>query len=372
MKQPLWILNSALLLVFLIGISLSFVFKQKPPTIRKIATATEAPLEETKETINKENIYKYDLFDTYKAKEIIPTKKSLLSPIPEPQIPAAQKPAPPQKPRLLPPLNITLKGTILSAEEQKSISMVSDETGKEGIYHVGDKIKDAQLIKITRNRIVLIRSNGQHETLYLKKDDFKPLILTQTPINEVIKKIDTTHYKLDPKKFADKVESLGLFSEKLDLITAYQKGTPIGIKINNVAEKSIGHALGLQQGDIIKTINNMPTANRKDKITMYDTITRLPKGETISVALNRQGQDKTIEYELTTIEKPLRKEFKPEQVNEKKNEEAFYKMSKLQEREKRIKGFSKRHNVQQEQTINDIRSRLLENMRRREKNVRVR
>ena len=191
MKQPLWILTSTLLLVLIISIGLSVLLKQEPPKQRKKGLHTEEIEDEKKETvINNENIYKYDIFDTYVSKEKGPTKKSLLSPIPELQIPDIPKPKQPEKPKILPPLKATLKGTVLSTNEQKSIAMMTDETNKEAIYHVGEKIKDAQLIKVTKNRVVVIRSNGQHETIYLRKDDFKPEIARKPSLEEIVKKLN--------------------------------------------------------------------------------------------------------------------------------------------------------------------------------------
>ena len=100
MKQPLWILTSTLLLVLIISIGLSVLLKQEPPKQRKKGLHTEEIEDEKKETvINNENIYKYDIFDTYVSKEKGPTKKSLLSPIPELQIPNIPKPKQPEKPK---------------------------------------------------------------------------------------------------------------------------------------------------------------------------------------------------------------------------------------------------------------------------------
>ena len=273
MKQPLWILNSALILIFLMSTILGFIFNQKPPTMRKKHLETQEGDNISEYKINKENIYKYDLFYTYIPETFEPTQKDLVSPIPEPNIPTPAKPPATAKPKILPPLNIQLKGTILAASEQKSIAMLADETQKESIYHIGDKIKDAQLIKITRSRIVLIRSNGQHETLYLKKDDQISGLSIKKQLDEIVKKIDANNYQIDPENFISEVESLGMFSEKLSLITAHKKGRAIGVKVGVLEEKSIGPALGLQKDDIIKTINDIPTTSRKNKINIYDNLT---------------------------------------------------------------------------------------------------
>ena len=176
MKQQLWILNSSLLLIFILTLLLNLLLQQTPPSIKvKRTTAREREMQTEIAIEGIENIYKYDLFGTFKKEAFVPSTRELVTPIPQPK-PISPKPIKElAKPKFLPPLKIALKGIAFSSDENKSIGMIVDATKKEQIYHVGDTIKDAQIIKISKNRLTLLRANGQHETIFMKKEDNKKI-----------------------------------------------------------------------------------------------------------------------------------------------------------------------------------------------------
>ncbi|QQR48589.1 hypothetical protein IPF37_03415 [bacterium] len=381
MKQQLWILNSSLLVTFFAILVVAQLLKIEPPRVRMKRSFAEK-IEKKKETLpasSWEKIYQNDVFKTYVAKEFKPEKVSLVTPIPQVAAPAI-KPAPEaKKQEFIDALNITLKGIIISSDELKSVVMVEDEAQKEGLYHLGDKVKDAQIIKISRNRVVFLRANGQQEVFFLRKDD--PELELDAPGMDkwqyVVKKVDDTTYQIDPNNFKQAVDSLGNFIERIGIVgTAYQKNTPIGIRIGTLEKDELGHALGLQNYDIIVSINDIKTAETKNRLKIYDTVTALKLKSDITVKIKRGDEELVQTYQLTTISKAKKKIFtgkKPETENKKKDEAEKLKMSKTQERENLIREFRKRHpNNDQGNAIAKIRQRLLENLRERLKNTRTR
>lgn len=381
MKQPLWIVNSALLFFLIIIIAINVLLQQKPTRIRK-REHQEAPqlFKKKKPAIKKETIYKYDIFDTFQQKEHEPKERSLVTPVPEPKIPEPPKPPAQKKAVLQSPLNVTLKGIILAADEKKSIAMLADETGKEKNYYPGDQIKDAQVMKVAQNRVVIIRSNGQHETFRLRKEEEN---LTGTgddddkedPLSLVVKKIKENKYKLDPKRFAKEVSTLGNIIENHAIITAYQNGDSIGVRIDNMPEKSILHAMGIQKGDIIKSIDNTPASGRKNRMKIYDRITSSSNGETIGLKITRGSDEIQLDYTLTTIEKPIQHHFLPEDQQAKQNGKDSDKLSKLDSldsRDRQLRDFSQRHSTKQQDMMGEIRKRILDNMNARPQSARMR
>jgi len=356
---------------------LSMVLQQKPPVFRIKKTRVE---EREKAKIMSpeeiENIYKYDLFDTFRKKPFKPMQKALVTPTPRPkEIPPAKAPKLP-KPEFIPSLKITLKGIVYAAEEEKSICIIEDEAKKENVYHVGDTIKDAQIIKIAQNRITILRVNGQHETIFLRKDDGKAGV-KKVEWDGIIKKINDNNFGIDFVKFPQEITSLGSLTEKLSLITSYEKGKPIGIKILDVAPNSVGDALGLKKDDLIISINGIGTANRKDRIRIYDNVIGLKKGDSVSVSIKRNRTEVTIKYDLTDVEKAKKRIFVPDKKEAKKEEEKtteekLFKLSQLQEREKKRRKFDEKHRSRHKEVISEIRNRLLNNMKSKVRNSRAR
>ena len=177
MKQPLWIINSSLLLLLLIVGIFILVSREKVPSrepIKPGASAGEVRVE--RPTINSKKIYEKDLFDTY---IVVPVVKPSDVVLEMPPAPVARPPIVPALPApiFLPPLNVTLKGIVtVSYDDAKNRAIIADnKTNQEGVYKTGDTIEDAQLMRIFANKVVLVRSNGQQEVLYLEKRMQKPI-----------------------------------------------------------------------------------------------------------------------------------------------------------------------------------------------------
>ena len=381
MKQQLWQINSFLLLILFATLIVSIILEQAPPLFReKKATIEQLPEKKVSIPKNLEIIYQKGIFGPAEPKkEITPAAQSLVEPIPELKSVTTQKPPELPKPEFLSPLNITIKGIAFSLDEEKSIAMIEDETKKEKVYHAGGKIKDSQLIKITRNRIILLRTNGQHETLLLRKDDLNEGIPVEKKWAQVIQKKDDKNFKIDINKFPQEIQTVGQLSEMLNLFTTYKQGKPIGIKIGNLNPIGIGPKMGLEKDDIITSINNISTSDKKNRIKIYDNISTAKLNSSIKLTAQRKDQTLEINYLLTEIKEPKPSIFgqpteektDTDKKDDKKDE--LFKLSELQEREKRLQGFSQRHKQpQQQNTLDLIRQRLIENMKARSRNARIR
>jgi len=348
MKQQLWIINSSLLLLLILTALIGFMLQQKMPRFR----ARRSVFEERKKAKalqpeEIENIYKYDLFGTFVTKKFVASPQQLVPPMPQPKVvtPAPTPPLP--KVAFLPPLTLTLRGIAFSSDESKSVSIIEDETKKENVYHVGEAIKDAQLIKVSQNRITLLRVNGQHETIFLRKDDYRQPIPAEKKWDHLVKKIDDSHFEIDNKAFVDEIPTLGLLIDMLSPVTAFAKGKPIGIMLTSMEVNSIGSSIGLQKSDIITAIDGMGTANKKDRVKIYDKLSKAKRGAVITIALTRNNKAMTLIYTLADIHRVTKRIFAPTAPTDKqpakKEVQPTFPMSKLQERAKQRRTFAEKH-----------------------------
>lgn len=376
MKQQLWMLNSSLLLILIVTLFLSILLQQTPQPFRVKPAPAEEP-SRTRELSDQEveDIYKFDLFGTFYREETQPSQKSLVTPVPKPKIEALPQAPVVEKPSFLPALNATLKGIAYSVDDKKSICILEDETKKEQVYHVGDLIRDAQIIKIAQDRVTLLRVNGQHETIYLREDSAKKLLEEKVTWAQLVKKIDDKQYEIDFLRFPKEINSVGSLTEMLALLTAYKEGKPIGLKVTNFTPNSAGPFLGLEKNDIITAINGVTTAEKADRIKIYEMVTQMKQGDSVKLDLLRNDQPITLAYNLTEIKKPVKRVFEPEkegqpQEGKQTEDDRMFKLSKLQEREQERREFSETH--QEPDIISEIRKRLLENMKSRVLDTRIR
>ncbi len=262
------------------------------------------PKKDRKLDINIRKIYEDDLFGTYK-KELKPIQQDFTTPFPEPPPPQATAMPAISAPEFLDPLDITLKGiVVISRNDTKNRAIIADnKTKREDMYKVGDIIEDAQLIRIFRNKVVFLRSNGQQEVLYLREQDakFDPAFAIIDGWDNVIQKVSENNYFIDPKEFVFRITNLAQFIDVLGLTGAYQKGKSIGCRVGSLGPESFGAYLGLQAGDIIVTINDIPAINTPNRLKIYNDVIALSLHKTIRVELLRNRQKKVFNYTLQEL-----------------------------------------------------------------------
>ena len=302
MKHPFWIINLGLLSLVLSAFAFVYFSAAKIPQRIDIEPTAVAPIKEQKVMINTKKIYEDDLFGTF-LRDVTPRKRPEDS-IPFPEPPHAQKIVVPAivEPEFLDPLEVTLKGIIVvGSNDSKNRAMVQDnKTLQEGTYKVGDFIQDAQLIRIFKNKIIFLRLNGQQEVLYLREQDAKedPAYTINHEWSSAIKKTGNNLYLVNPKAFIEQVKNLTEFINLLNATTAYQEGKSVGLRIGILNKSALGELLGLQNGDIILTINTIPTETTEERLAIYKNITSLTIGNSITVELIRKNRPVTIKYIL--------------------------------------------------------------------------
>lgn len=383
MKQALWIINSSVVGLLLLSLTTLQLLRKNPPKISRIVPPTLEEKTQAKQPFpdtHWETIFKFDLFDTYIQNIPQPIQKDLVTPIPEIKEPEAPVIPEPKAPEFLPELALSIKGIIIAADETQNVIMIEDETKKESTYHIGDMYKDGQIIKISRNSVVFLRTNGQQEAFYLRKEDADLAMNGPTKWEYVVKKLDNNSWQIDPESFKSSVDSLGDFIDRLNLIgTAYQQGTALGIRLDKQDQNGLGELLGLQAGDIVTSINGISVAQAPNRVQIFDTVSLSKPGDTVVATINRRGRDVTNIYKIDYISKAKQvtisdNKDKPAEPDKTTNQpQPDLKMSKNQEREKQVREFSDRHeNAQQKEAIAQVRKRLLENLRARLKAARTR
>jgi type II secretory pathway component PulC len=305
MRQPLWLLNLLLLIGLMFTLVFIFMSKIKLPAKKNLFTQDyKVEVKDTpSEKIDTSVIYKKDLFGTLQEdhpKQIIKKKETL--PIP-PAIIAPKTPEV-QSVKFLEPLPITLTGIIFFDDKYLNRVIITDNREKkDSIYKLEDEIEDAQIIKILKDRAVLLRSNGQQEVIYLKQEvnNIEHSILTNK-WDKIVSRKSSNIYSLDINEFTHAIKNLSELIFKLDLKTAVKNKKTIGLAVGEIDSNSLAYAMGLSKGDVILEINNMPLSSQDNRMDAYNIITENVPLE-ISIKLTSNGEVKTIKYELTNLNK---------------------------------------------------------------------
>jgi len=282
--------------------------QQTPSTIRtpktkKTALKTAAPLTTHVFQGNVKDIYENDLFGTYYDKTSTPTEPNYQEAV-LPAAPTASVPNIPAEPTIpfLPPLKVTLKGIMILSDESDNRAIIADnQTQKEENYKVGALVEDAQIIRILGNKVVLLRSNGQMETLYLNEKDTvsdPQYAATNRDWDTIIKNTKPNYYVIDPHSFVQVVPTVAQCIDMLDLTTVYHKGQSVGCRVGQAAHETLGQALGFEQHDIILSVAGLPATNTQDRLDIYHKLVQHPFGQPFVIKLERNSMPVTLTYEF--------------------------------------------------------------------------
>lgn len=293
MRHPFWIVNSSLLVLAFIAVIIVVLTQQQPPRQASIEPTVYAkPVKQSVPETEIAKIYENDLFNTYQRPIPATEKKDLAQQLPPP--PSPIMPTVPQEitPAFLEPLRIALRGVMIVGDNNKDRVLIENlQSKQEATYRVGDNIDDAQLIRILRNRIVILRSNGQEEIVYLREKDAQGIALSLTAERweNIIKKTGANAFSIDSDSFIEQVPTLAHFIESLDATTVYRQGKPFGARIGTMEQGSFGIELGLQTGDIITHILDIPTRTLQQRLDIVNKVASLADGAHIPVRVLRSG-----------------------------------------------------------------------------------
>jgi general secretion pathway protein C len=204
-------------------------------------------------------------------------------------------------------LNCTLIGTILNDEGESWAIIQDNQTNRQDRYTVGSTVSGAKVVMILRNKVVL-NIDGRDELLVMGIEKIR----TSSPEAE---KADTTSIpRREPARSArGPLKSEGLnYTISRDLIqqsvnnmaqlmsavrmTPYLKdGNPEGFRLTQIKDDSLFKAMGLQNGDILMSINGQSILAAGDMVKAYSAI---KYSNSFTVGIMRNNRSTTLNYRV--------------------------------------------------------------------------
>ena len=179
-------------------------------------------------------------------------------------------------------LNLVLVGTV-KGDHGYSMAIIEDRQSKtQGKYIVGDTIRGARLVMISRTKVVL-SVNGQDQVLDL--DSQWGGVDQQTSPQENALPSDEPNW--------DERSSLGYAQVmlKVRLKPFIQSGNQEGFEVKSILGDSPLKEIGVEDGDIIKRINGEPIDSDLDILLIHDAIT---DGDPYVISVVRGGKPLTL------------------------------------------------------------------------------
>ena len=173
-------------------------------------------------------------------------------------------------------LNLMLKGILMNSESGISLALIARTNTAEEIYRVGDEIEGAEIIRIEPRRVV-IRRNGNTEAINLEIPKVESEVVKKTLRKATIGR--------------NGIGNLPRLLRQAKAIPHSVNGENQGFKVVEIQEGSIFQDLGLQQEDVIRSVNGTPIRTAEDALNAYR---KLRTSNSFQLDLLRSGRSMTL------------------------------------------------------------------------------
>lgn len=187
------------------------------------------------------------------------------------------------------------------------------------LYRQGSKVADREVVSIYPSAVYMRQSNGKLCSLTLFVDPNKqppppaavapaaptepaaaavaaPSTSSEAELDAAITKVSDTQYNVK-RAFVDKL--LGNQAELMRaarIVPHEENGQVVGVKLYGIRRNSLLGKLGIQNGDLLKNINDMSMADPNSALEAY---AKLRSASDLKVAITRRGQDTALSFGIT-------------------------------------------------------------------------
>lgn len=294
-------------LLFLAGVALlsarlTSVFVAKELWVAE-SSATNAEVQRA-EPAARQNLSDYRVIETRNVFNANPKP-------PEADRPATSAPQvakPVQTPVQLPPLNLTLVGTVVVAQG-RSYAFV-EMGGETKLVREQDEIAPSSVLqKVLADRIRVDRAGKIEEFLLYPPPGqattarrARPTVARrpQPPpepesTDETVRQVDDNNWLIDSREVEQATSNMSQLMTQIRVVPNFTDGQPDGFKVFAIRPGSLFSKIGLQNGDVIKRINGLEIQGPEEAFEAYQ---RLQNETAIQIDLARRGQNQTFNYEI--------------------------------------------------------------------------
>ncbi len=186
-----------------------------------------------------------------------------------------------------------LIGTV---EGQSFAGAVLEDAGEQVFYRINQKLPDGSvIIKVMRDKITIKRADGSVMDVQVA-DDTK-IVNVQNPIasKTSVKKLSEGKWAVDQKEVAASTENMSQILTQARALPYLENGKTVGFRLSEIVPGSIYEKIGLQNGDVIRSVNSQDV---DDPAKFFQLYQGLKNERNITIDVVRGGQRQTLNYEI--------------------------------------------------------------------------
>jgi general secretion pathway protein C len=201
-----------------------------------------------------------------------------------------------------------------------SFATLTSGTDTPMLYRQGSKLDDKEIVAVLPKAVFLRQANGRLCSLVMFVDKatlqaraaaapaappagtavpMPPMVqggISEAEMDQNIKAMSETKFGV-PRSFVDRILSnQAEILSSARVVPHEENGQVVGVKLYGIRRNSLLGKLGLQNGDLLRTINGFAMSSPDTALEAY---TRLRTASNLAVAVVRRGQAMNIEYDIS-------------------------------------------------------------------------
>ncbi len=194
---------------------------------------------------------------------------------------------------------------------EDSFAAITDATGQSLLYQQGMSVDERELLDIQWNRVVLQPQSGSACSLTMFGEEqhvataptppprraasTSPEGLDQAALEAGISQVSEHEFTIDRNLVNSLLTNQAALMRTARVIPHEENGQVVGVKLYGIRRSSLLGRLGIQNGDMLRTINGYDMSSPDTALEAY---ARLRSADRITINLQRRGSDMTIDYSI--------------------------------------------------------------------------
>ena len=201
--------------------------------------------------------------------------------------------------------------------EEDSFAAITSSTGEALLYQPGMEIDGREVVTVQRNRVILRPRSGSLCSLSMFAEDprlatavvpraapVRPAVraaatkaggMDQAALEQGITRVNERQYTIERSLVTRLLANQAALMRTARVIPHEEGGRVVGVKLYGIRRSSLLGRLGIQNGDMLRTINGYDMTAPDSALEAY---ARLRQADRITINLQRRGSDQTIDYQI--------------------------------------------------------------------------
>jgi general secretion pathway protein C len=188
-------------------------------------------------------------------------------------------------------LKLALYGTVTGDRESAFAVIEETDKRKQGLYRIGDSVKDATIKKILREKVVL--RVGSRDEILTMEESAASRRKGKPSVSEPVARGSTI--TVNRQDLESSLQDISKILSEVRIRPHFKDGESDGLSVTRIRPGSIFTKLGLRNGDVVQKIDDKEISSPEDVLGLYE---KLKSGSGVSVQISRRNRQRTLNYKF--------------------------------------------------------------------------